>query len=259
MTKLLIAGGIILLIGVAVLIVGLALNGWKFGVEWKTENYVCENAVDGLDAKIDAGRAKVEFFDGDKAEVTYPVSDRYGYTVVEEGGNLKIRSQKHGFFWWNFFNEIPELVIKLPRSRACDLKFGMSAGTAEISGGTFKSCDIKLSAGSLNVGEIECGALNVKLSAGEVNLNGATAASVDVKLSAGKANLNKVISDRIKVDLSAGDASLNVIGAESEYSVTVDKSAGSCNLNSRTGTDAGKLIDIDLSAGSVNVSFTAAG
>lgn len=34
------------------------------------------------------------------------------------------------------------------------------------------------------------------------------------------------------------------------------KSTGSCNVNNQTGTVAGKIIDVDLSAGSVSVEFT---
>ncbi len=259
LTKCLIAGIIILFIGAGILIWGLATNGWKFDVDWKTEEFVCENGITSTDFGIAAGKAKVVFTDDEKASVTYPVSDRYYYSVKEENGTLKITTE-HGSFWFitpgYMFGGIPDLIIRLPKSQACDIKLGMSAGTVELPDGAYGNIDISISAGVLNAGRLDCEDFKMKLSAGSAEVTELTADAVDVKLSAGSATVKGIQSDKIDAHLSAGSLDLRVVGNRTDYTATVDKSAGSCNLTERDGNDPNKRIAVKLSAGSVNVSFT---
>ena len=68
-------------------------------------------------------------------------------------------------------------------------------------------------------------------------------------------NIGKLTCPKINIDLSAGSVKLGVVGQKSEYSISVDKSAGSCNVANQSGTDIDKKIDIDMSAGSVTINF----
>ncbi len=81
----------------------------------------------------------------------------------------------------------------------------------------------------------------------------------EFELSAGNASVSALKSDKIDVDLSAGTANLAVTGNKAEYVIKVDKSAGSCNVSDQLispDVTAIKYLNIDLSAGTVNVTFS---
>lgn len=229
-------GIVIFFIGIAVFISGFASNGWKLNTSFDMQTFTSESDNDILHLGISAGSVKVEYCEGENFEITYPTSYRYGYTVSEQDGKITVKPKTtFGFFLG--FRKIPEMTVKIPQGRIIDFKLEMSAGSARIADGEFKNFDFNMSAGSATIGKIKCSRFNANLSAGALSVNG-------------------IKSDSIKVDLSAGSANLTVNGTKSDYYITVDKSAGSCNVGGQQGAVAGKVIDIDLSAGSVNVRFT---
>ena len=105
------------------------------------------------------------------------------------------------------------------------------------------------------MGEIVCPTAKCHVSAGSVKLEGLTCSSTDCHVSAGSVKLSNVNCPVIDLDVSAGSIKLGVLGNKEEYNILVDKSAGSCNVSSQQGTDADKKIDIDVSAGSIEVNF----
>lgn len=231
-------GIIIFIIGVAVFISGFAAGGWKFGADMKMQTFTSEADDTSLDLSLAAGEMKVEFFDGEHIEVDYPSAYPYSYNVKESGGKLSVApANNHIFFGvFNWFRT-PTITVRIPQGKVMDLKLKVSAGKASVASGEFAAFNLSLSAGYVTVGNIRC-------------------SSFKTALSAGSASIDRVRCDDIKIDLSAGSASLTVEGKKSDYYITVDKSAGSCNVSGQQGAAAGKVIDIDLSAGSVNVGFT---
>lgn len=230
-------GIVVLFIGIAVLIAGLAANNWKFKIDYQMQTFISEGDNNSLDLRISAGTVKVEYYEGENFEIVYPTSYRYGYNVTEENGIITVKP-KHTFgFWFGWFR-IPEMTVKIPHGKVIDFSLQMSAGTAHVADGEFKNFNFDMSAGSANIGNIKCDNFTADLSAGSLYVKG-------------------IACDKITVDLSAGSANLTVNGKKSDYYITVDKSAGSCNVSGQQGAVVGKVIDIDLSAGSVNVHFTA--
>lgn len=229
-------GIVVLFIGIAVLIGGLAANGWKFKVDYQMQTFISESNDNSLDLKISAGTVKVEYCDGENFEIVYPSSYRYGYNVTEENGKITVKP-KHTFGFWLGVFRIPEMTVKIPRGKVIDFSLRMSAGSAHVADGEFTDFNFHMSAGSANIGNVKCDKFNCDLSAGSVNVGG-------------------IECGNITIDLSAGSANLTVIGNKPDYTIKVDKSAGSCNVGNQTGSVSGKIIDIDLSAGSVNVHFS---
>ena len=231
-------GIIIFIIGIAVLIAGIASGGWKFGKNLEMQTFTAEQENTSLDLSLAAGEMKVEYFDGDKIEVDYPSAYPFRYEVKESGGKLSVSPANRGisFGWLPWFAK-PTVTVRIPSGKVIDLKLSVSAGTARVAGGEFGRLDLDLSAGYVSVGNSKC-------------------ATFTADVSAGSATIDRLDCGNIKIDLSAGSANLSVNGKKSDYYITVDKSAGSCNVGGQQGAVAGKVIDIDLSAGSVNVSFT---
>ncbi len=234
--KIFLAIGIVLFtIGLGVLIAGLAFNGWNFKVDYEMQTFTSEGDNNSLDLGISAGSVKVEYYDGENFEIVYPTSYRFGYDVSENNGKITVKPKRTFgiFFGW----KIPEMTVKIPQGKVIDFSLSMSAGYAHVADGEFKNFNFDMSAGSANFGNVKCDKFDCDISAGSLYVKG-------------------MACDNIVIDLSAGSANLTVNGKKSDYYITVDKSAGSCNVSGQQGTVAGKIIDIDLSAGSVNVHFT---
>lgn len=276
--KCLIAGGIIIAIGIVVLIIGLSLNGWSTNPEFTENNWTQEDGeIDSLRIELDAGHIETEYYDGDKIEVEYYTADFYKVSVRQSGNRLTIETDlKWWFGWFGINNKIPQITVRLPAGAVYDMSVHMSAGIVKLAGGTFSELEtnisagtlsfkdsvecanatFKLSAGTLNAGKIITNSFGLNMSAGSTDFNEIVCSSFDLRLSAGSASVNKITCPQMKVKLSAGSAHLNVEGKKNEYNINVNKSAGSCNVQNQTGTDSSKSLDVHLSAGSVNVSFS---
>lgn len=251
-------GIVIFALGLGLFITGLALNGWKFKVEYDMHTFNSTEENTTLDLKISAGSIDVQYYDGDNIEVTYPDSVNYGYEVKEKAGTLKVTPVNRIHFNWFGWNDIPAVTVKVPNGKVMNLNLELSAGVATVASGEYGEVRISMSAGSTTVGNVRCGDMRAHLSAGKITVGGTECDSLDLHLSAGVADISNVVCNDIDIDLSAGSAKMSVIGNKSEYAITVDKSAGSCNLYPQSpaqGTAVNRSIDVDLSAGAVEVTF----
>ena len=244
-----------------------------------TEAHYAQQTGSVQNIKIDAQVGEVEtvFYEGDKIEIEYHTSNIYNVKIDENGGTLTYRQHIKRWLMLTGTINYPKTTIKLPASEIYNLDVDLSAGSTTVNGGTFGNLNIDLSAGKVNlsgqtvcnslyvhlsagkvdIGKVECaGKVKINLSAGQVDIDEISCTNVDIDLSAGTVGIGKLTCPKIYVDLSAGTVRLGVVGQKSEYSIAVDKSAGSCNVSNQSGTDANKLIDVDLSAGNVTISFT---
>lgn len=255
--KWLIAGAVILGIGVCVIIIGLALNGWKWGADYETKDFTSAEQVTELDLNAAAGNLYVEFYDGEDVEISYPVSDYFSYSVTEQDGTVKLSysNKWYAFFNFGWWSKPMETHVKIPASLTADVSVRLSAGQVFIADGSFGKVNLHVSAGTLAAGNIQCGQLVCDVSAGALKIAQATSESVKCHVSAGSFAIDRLVCPVIDAEVSAGSASLKVVGEESAYSVSVDKSAGSCNVSGKTGTDPTKRIGVHVSAGSVDISF----
>ncbi|MDE7087715.1 MAG: DUF4097 domain-containing protein [Clostridia bacterium] len=251
----------VLIIGIALLITGLALNGWAFDIDYEMNTFTQEEDATALDLNLSSGEMNVQFYPGDKVEITYPTAYNAGYTVTEDNGTITVKPKEglriHWVWWWN---KTPAVTVRIPTSSAMDLKLGLSAGKVTVADGTFNDVDINLSAGKLNLGNLKCNKFKSHLSAGSLETKALECTTLDLKLSAGSADLDKITCGYINVKLSAGSANLTVVGSLHDYFTSVKKSAGSCNLPEYPVPPGSvgdfKHIDVSLSAGSVNFQFT---
>lgn len=252
-----IAGAIIIGIGIAVLLVALGLNGWSFKPDFKTEEFSSAQENTALDVRLDAGKLKIEYHDEDNIQISYPVSSNYKTKITESDGKLSVEGNKHKWYTFGWKVTIPEMVIKIPRDKITGVEIKLNAGSVDLTDGAFENVKIKVNAGSCNVGNItSCKLMDIRMNAGSINVKGAACEAFSCDINAGSARFQKIDSAQSKLEVSAGSASLAFIGAIEEYTATVKVSAGSCNgLSTRTGGD--RTIDVKVSAGSVNVSFGA--
>lgn len=255
--KVLIAAAVILALGVAFVIIGLAAGDWKIKPEFTEATYTQESEnIDTLSVDFYAGEFDIEFYDGEIIEIDYHTSNAHIVKIEEKGTTLSFKiTNKRWISIGNF--KMQNTVIKLPQNGVYNLKIDMSAGLLDIAEGNYGNLDIDMSAGHVKLnGNIVCGNLGVEMSAGKIDAGKVTCSSFDVDLSAGDVHVQKLNCPKVNIDVSAGSVNIGILGAKAEYSIKVSKSAGSCSVGNQTGTDPNKKIDIDISAGSVNISFT---
>lgn len=245
---------IAVVIGIVLVIVGGSFGDWN--VKYTDEIFKSENTVERIELDVAAGSANVEFYDGDCVEITYQSHPKNGFTASQEGGTVKLGHARRGWFNWSWSSRKgPTATVKIPYTLAVDLDIDISAGKVTVQSGEFKGLDIDVSAGSLTMGETVCTNTVCHVSAGSVKFGGLTCNTTDCDVSAGSVEFSNVVCPVIDLDVSAGAIKFGVSGDKSEYTISVDKSAGGCNVSSQQGTDASKKIDIDISAGSVEVNF----
>lgn len=255
--KAVIAGSAIIGAGIIILIVALALNGWSFTPEFEMAQYAAEGGIGELKIENAAGNVRTEFYDGDKLIVDYPVSSRYEMTVTEHDGVLSVDglNRKH---WYNFTvlpYMLPETVVKIPQSMRLKLNLTVNAGKVELAAGEYAETAVTVNAGSVNVSGIRCPDFKCKVNAGAVSLDALDCATFECNINAGSFYAGQMNCPLIRLGVSAGSADMKIQGGREEYTVFVDKSAGSCNVTDQTGSDPAKKIEIRVSAGSVSASF----
>ena len=247
----------VLVLGMVAFPVAIFVGRAIFKLELYEAHYTQQtDNIQNVRIGFSVGEFRTEFYDGDKIEIDYFESNAHDIVINENNNTLTFRVKvKWRLFWFNY-DTPEETVIRLPRSNVYNLDVDMSAGLIEIGGGTFGNVDIDMSAGAANLnGNIVCNHLNISLSAGKVDVNTVECDSLAVNLSAGKVDITQAKCPKIDIDLSAGTVGLGVKGIKAEYSISVHKSAGTCNVGNQTGTDNNKFIRVDLSAGTVNVNF----
>lgn len=264
--KCIIAGAVILGIGIAVLLIALGVNDWKFesNIEFETQEFTSTEEDTSLAVTLEAGRLKIEYRDDDKEEiyVSYPVADRYETTITEKNGKLSIENESHllGFGFncnvncgiWGL--NIPETVVKIPKGITA-VSVTLKAGTVELKEGNFEKVELNVDAGTCEVKNITCELLTIDLDAGALNLDGVKAGKLVCDVSAGTADIKKIDCPETEVKVSAGAANLSFVGAKSDYTATVDVSAGSCSGISSQSGNKDKTIKVKVSAGSCDVEF----
>ena len=253
--KWVIAGAVILTAGLIILISTLAVNGWSIKAKFTMETFTASGDNTYLEIDIGASSLKTEFYDGEKIEISYPAGRSLKTDITEKQGKLTFASKVKWFA--QLFNtpKVPETVIKLPKDKIIDLEIDLGAGTISLGSGVYGNILIDVGAGTIEAKNLECRTLDCDISAGAANLKGVTCSALICDVSAGRLDVSSLTCPDIKADVSAGRISLGINGTKSEYGIRASVSAGSCNVSNQTGTTS-KMLVVDCSAGSVNVSFS---
>ncbi|MDE6598395.1 MAG: DUF4097 domain-containing protein [Clostridia bacterium] len=260
--KALIAGGIIIALGVIILLIALSLNGWKLkrNIKFEMTTYECQNENINLDIEVYGSKVKTEFYDGDKITIEYPVSKHYKTTISEADGTLIFKAPKYVWYKDMFFLSgswtEPDTVIKLPKDTINRVKINLGAGTVYLASGSYGSVEIDMGAGTFNGGNITCSALKVDIGAGTATIESAQCQSFNCEIGAGTATVKKLTAHSTTVDIGAGSVNIKFTGNEEDYTIQSSVKAGNCNLHSSSSsTPKANTINVDVSAGNFNGQF----
>ena len=258
--KCIIAGAVILGIGIAVLIIALALNDWKFDfkeTEYEMKSYTAEGQYTTLSVDISAGEVDIVYYDGETIKFDYPENNRFTATVTESKSEVSfVTKKKHFWDWidWGIVN-IPKTTISIPQDSKLNLNIHLNAGTINLPDGEFEKLNLHLNAGEVKGSEITASTLEFKMNAGTANFQNLECASSTFKVNAGSVSISRFACDSITMNVNAGSVTLGVVGTATEYTVDITKNAGSSNIENHTGTNEAKSIKGTMNAGSLKVTF----
>jgi len=264
--KSLLVGLIIIVIGVGVLLFGLYKNDWKFSgnIEFETKHFESTAENSKIDVELYFGELSIEFYDGDKILVDYPVSEKFATEVEEDEGVLYVKGPTK-VHWYDYlsvigvtFKKVPT-TIKLPKDSVYALDLTVNAGEAIIGNGTYSGVDIKLNAGSFTTESIACDRFDATVNAGGLDAQSVICkGNANLKVNAGSFDVASLKSDDITVKVNAGSMNVKIDGAKADYNVSLEQNAGSVEgVSWQTVQGSDKSLNVEVNAGSANFSFTA--
>ena len=116
-------------------------------------------------------------------------------------------------------------------------------------------------AGSVDVEGIFANNTSIDSGMGEFNIEYIETSNLDASIGMGEVNIKGVITDNADIDISAGEMNLEIYGESEDYYITADKTAGNILVDGKSigeaygKSDAHGKIDVDISAGEVNIDF----
>lgn len=254
--KTIIAGAVIFCIGLIALLIIMGLNGWSVDGGWEMRTFESAQENDTLLLDYSAGEVEIIFYGGNNIKVEYPESEKAPSYVKEENGTLSLVSGTRKWYDVSLWGrKIPKTIISIPQNDILSLDLTLNAGTLKIASGTYSEIKLELNAGTVDFGKINCGSFNVELNAGTLDADGANCNKLVTKVNAGSAEIDCVICGNVSAEVNAGSLEIDVIGKKSEYTISVNKSAGGCNVSGQTGT-GGKTLKAEVNAGSLEINFT---
>lgn len=250
------AGALVLFGGTAFLVLMSALK-WDYKklstVKYETNTYeiseyisdisILTDTADIVFARSVSGKCKVISFEEKTAE----------NSVTAENGKLiiKTENQKSGTDYIGFYFEQPKITVCLPNSQYNSLQIKGNTGNVKISKDfSFKSVNIKTSAGSISVNQASLDTLELSTSTGTVTVCGVKC-SGDIKInaSADRVSLTDITCKSFKSTGDTGDILLkNVIASEK---LIIERDTGNVKFD---GCDAAE-INVETDTGDVTGSL----
>ena len=273
----LIVAGAMALLGVVLVVVGVALGGSPF-YSIDAKNYSVQrgdakcvefdqdmDAFTAIDLDLDATDVTIKR--GDTYHVHYVLDERLvPGTLKVENGTLKVYSgSEHwnisfGFNDWNFENQYVEITV--PESAKLeDITLNNDAGDFKLSDLTAVHMEIKDSAGDISCSNIQAKSLSVDNDAGDINLDDVEVVKIHAEVDAGSIEFRGLKADQVDMTSSAGSIKGSFVNALSEYNVDITADVGDIEVD---GTNQGseyhvkasgdKTITMETSVGEVEIS-----
>ncbi len=117
--------------------------------------------------------------------------------------------------------------------------------------------DIDGASGTINMSDITVGkTIDVDAISGSIVGKNIKCEKLKADCTSGKITLSKVDAEK-SIDISAvsGSVNLSVVDAKENYSISIKKTSGSANIESRTDASAPKSMSFNITSGSVSVTF----
>ncbi|MBO5315833.1 MAG: DUF4097 family beta strand repeat protein [Clostridia bacterium] len=234
--------------GIAGIIFGI------FGVETGVSDmrdYEISESFSDIDLEISA--AEIKIFNGDQFSVKSNIKDLY---VGVSHGTLNIEEKNKLFKNYNG----AVLEITLPEGFSfVNAKLEAGAGNVNIERLSAVNLEMSLGAGKVTINELYAsGNADIEGGAGELDIGGGSLCSLNFEMGVGKCTLRTRMVGECDLDMGIGEANVILIGAESEYKISLSAGLGGASYNGRevsneTVGNGACRVDIDGGIGKLNV------
>ena len=245
MSKIIKIGLILTGAGVLLCLLSYILVGGKWtGYNSKGNDYVSKSYESGTgitEIKIDESANEVIFKTADTDKITidyYDDPEKPMYEITEDAGKLTFSHSGNGSF------------------KLVNIDLAERSTTVTVPADYDGLLDLELSSGSITADDITAGQIKIDNSAGSIVLNNIiSAGNVDIENTSGSTEFtNLKAGGDITFDNTAGSIGGSIDGSQSDYTITTDVTAGSCNLPATTG--GSKNLSAKVTAGSIEITFT---
>lgn len=268
----LIAGSIILTIGIVLSIVAISTIGISESKYEKklviTENTYSASNINKFSLKVNADKVTLVSEDRTDFYIQNKELEDLTYKVENINNSLSItqtRNSLNSIFSLNWaknkvFTNTP-LIIKVPSSLEIDYSIEINGGVININQIKGKNVDLDVNAGTISISELSSSKLDISLNAGALEVNNLISSYIDVSVNAGAASLKNVNASNVDISVSAGACSYEgIVEKIGNFSI----SAGSLSVTLTDGKDnytingigsGPSIITTSKSAGSLDINY----
>ena len=253
MKKLLIAGLVVLVLGIGISVASFAALG--FDINKISTRKITTEEVDisekFTNIEIDVAEEDISFIKCEEGEskVIFTHNAALKATIEVKGDTLVIK-EKGVTSWTDFIGEDGDprkLEIYLPAGEYGELDIDIASADVAIDEDfDFDVYDIDSASGDIRITGGEPASIDINTASGSVNILDVKVDKIDIDSASGDITLENVIAISIDIDTASGDVDLLMSDASS---INIDTASGDV-----TGTLlSGKVFDVDTASGDIDV------
>lgn len=218
-------------------------------------------SVDGEihDIKIEIGAADFAVIVGEKFYVESNIST---LSVKEQGGCFVIKDDSAFKFPFSPVSGGTVNVYVPADFVFSDAYIDAGAGNAVINGLSANELEMNLGAGEVIIENLHIlGNTDISGGAGAVSVTDCVLNNADISMGVGEFNLAGELKGRNEISLGVGEANITLIGAKSDYELSVTKGLGEAKVDgnriedSQTVGNGKNKVDVSGGVGEVNIEF----
>lgn len=249
----LIAGAVLLVLGLIVFALVMTLNHWDFNklstVKYVTNSHCVKEAFTDINIETDAASIIFIPSDADSCEVVCHEPENILHRVTVEDGCLTVRvlDQRRWYDYIGIYNGAPKITVSLPQRVYQSLTVKTDTGKTHVPGDfSFERIDITGSTGNVECFASASEGLKIQVSTGKIRLEDLSAGDVDLRVSTGGITAAKIdCAGILSLQTSTGRATLTDVSCGA---LTSTGSTGNMTLENVT---ASKDFSIVRSTGDV--------
>lgn len=232
-----------ILVGISIHLGGFSLeffriSHWFGNVNSGDEISTSANLDEFTTVHLDASALDITLVSGNDFKMEYKGSEKLRPEVNVDQGVLTVEQKASG----HLVSVSGDLVITVPEGTAMD------------------TIEMEVSAGDIEVENIQANTVKLDVSAGDIDVVGGTIETIDVECSAGDVDIEKCEFNNLTTDLSAGDMDVTVTDSVKNYEIEAEASLGNVYVDGQKegasyeqGGSGTKYMKIDVSAGDISI------
>lgn len=241
--------------GIVGAVAGISGAVWEEDMIGEMQTYAVSGAVERLE--IDLSGAQLAIKTGESFSVE---SDHKALKLEDADGLLRIYEDHPAV---SFHSGAARIELTVPEDFAFDrVELSTGAGTVKIDALTAEVLSLELGAGKAEIDRlVATGSARINGGAGELDVGGGALANLKLDMGVGEVNLESRLTGSCEIDHSVGELNLTLLGAEEDYSVTLDKGVGEATLDGKKMNDGEthgsgvNTVRIDGGVGALRVGF----